>query len=219
MPYGYSKCYVSQKNKSSRIIYTASGKFFGRYEWIRALKSASFFENLMMSSIQRHYFPDVISNQTVVVNKKKIRKPLPIQRMAREWALQLLYQLDIRDEELCESTIEDFQIQILELNSHVGHKEETKIKEIYLRLVKGVLGQLETIDNAITERAENWSFERIAAVDRNIMRIAVYEMLFVPDIPDIVSINEAIEIAKSFGSDDSGKFVNGILDKVNNKGK
>ena len=79
--------------------------------------------------------------------------------------------------------------------------------------------KLETIDTIITKSAKNWSLERISVVDKNIMRIAVYEMRFVPDIPDIVSINEAIEIAKSFGSDESGKFVNGVLDKVKEKAK
>ena len=64
------------------------------------------------------------------------------------------------------------------------------------------------------KHAKNWEFHRIAAVDRNIMRLAIYEMLFREDIPPIVSINEAVDIAKKFSTEDSGKFVNGILDKV-----
>src|SRR5438045_7446126 len=70
------------------------------------------------------------------------------------------------------------------------------------------------IDERIRRYAENYEFRRIAAVDRNVLRLAIYEMLFRDDIPPVVSINEAIELAKKFGGAESGRFVNGILDRV-----
>ena len=81
-------------------------------------------------------------------------------------------------------------------------------------LIRGALEHRDAIDEHIKKHAKNWEFHRIAAVDRNIMRLAIYEMLFREDIPPIVSINEAVDIAKKYSTQDSGKFVNGILDKV-----
>jgi N utilization substance protein B len=81
-------------------------------------------------------------------------------------------------------------------------------------LIKGVLENRDAIDEQIKKHAKNWDFHRIAAVDRNIMRLAIYEMLHRQDIPPVVSINEAVDIAKKFSTQDSGKFVNGILDKI-----
>ena len=81
-------------------------------------------------------------------------------------------------------------------------------------LIRGTLEHRDAIDEHIKKHAKNWELHRIAAVDRNIMRLAIYEMLFREDIPPIVSINEAVDIAKKFSTQDSGKFVNGILDKV-----
>lgn len=70
------------------------------------------------------------------------------------------------------------------------------------------------MDERITQHAENWDINRMAVVDRNILRLAIYEMLHRDDIPPVVSINEAVDIAKKFSTQDSGKFVNGILDKI-----
>jgi len=81
-------------------------------------------------------------------------------------------------------------------------------------LVKGVVEKMDELDAVISGSATNWQLKRMAAVDRNILRMAAYELLFVKDIPPKVSINEAIEIAKKYGDADSGKFVNGILDKI-----
>ena len=82
------------------------------------------------------------------------------------------------------------------------------------KLIRGVLQALPELDQKITECAENWDLRRMAAVDRNILRMAIYEMLHRDDIPPVVSINEAVDIAKKFSTQDSGKFVNGILDKI-----
>ncbi len=70
------------------------------------------------------------------------------------------------------------------------------------------------LDGRITHFAQNWDLKRMAVVDRNVLRLAIYEMLYREDIPPVVSINEAVDIAKKFSTEDSGKFVNGILDKI-----
>jgi N utilization substance protein B len=81
-------------------------------------------------------------------------------------------------------------------------------------LIQGALEHRDEADALIKKHAQNWELHRIAAVDRNILRLAIFEMLHRDDIPPIVSINEAVDIAKKFSTQDSGKFVNGILDKI-----
>jgi N utilization substance protein B len=124
-------------------------------------------------------------------------------RKAREYALQMLYQYDLSrgSEQL--------------LDGYWRGKEITEdVKEFSNSIVEGVIKNLSMIDNKISQSASNWSIERMAAVDRNILRMATYELLFVNDIPAKVTLNEAIEIAKRYGGDDSGAFVNGILDRI-----
>ena len=89
-----------------------------------------------------------------------------------------------------------------------------RVREFAQPLIDGMNVHLEEIDERIRRYAENYEFRRIATVDRNVLRLAIYEMLYRDDIPPIVSINEAVDIAKKFSTHDSGKFVNGILDKV-----
>jgi N utilization substance protein B len=84
-------------------------------------------------------------------------------------------------------------------------------------LVRGVIENQDFIDRELSSIATNWDLHRMAGVDRNILRLAVYEMLHRNDIPPVVSINEAVDIAKKFSTDDSGKFVNGILDKMKSR--
>ena len=81
-------------------------------------------------------------------------------------------------------------------------------------LIRGTLEKLTELDGKIQHYAKNWDLGRMAVVDRNILRLAIYEMLYREDIPPVVSINEAVDIAKKFSTDESGRFVNGILDKV-----
>jgi N utilization substance protein B len=92
-----------------------------------------------------------------------------------------------------------------------------KTLPFFTRLVKGVRQNIHKIDSLIEEGSENWKISRISGVDRNVMRIAVYELIFCPDIPSKVSINEAIDIGKRFGADESGAFINGILDSIHKK--
>lgn len=124
-------------------------------------------------------------------------------RRAREYALQILFQFDLnRDAEgLIDRFWEDKYIPI-------------QLKEFTNTLVKGTIKRLARIDSLIMSNAENWSLERMAIVDRNILRLAIYELLYLDDIPSRVTINEAIEISKRYGSEDSSAFVNGILDRI-----
>ena len=90
----------------------------------------------------------------------------------------------------------------------------TRVREFAQPLIEGMLAHLPEIDQRICRYCQNYDFHRISAVDRNVLRLAIFEMLYRDDIPPVVSINEAIELAKEFGGPDSGRFVNGILDRV-----
>jgi N utilization substance protein B len=89
-----------------------------------------------------------------------------------------------------------------------------RTQPFFMKLVKGVLKNKPQIDTLIERFSKNWRMQRMACVDRNVMRIAVFEMLFCSDIPPKVSINEAIDIGKKFGTEDSGAFINGIVDSI-----
>ena len=125
---------------------------------------------------------------------------------AREYALQILYAIDITKDEP-KKCIERFWED--------SDESSSQIKEFTEGVVLGVSAKLAHIDKMISKYATNWQLERMAVIDRNVLRFATYELLFMDDIPPKVSINEAIDIAKKFGGSDSGKFVNGILDKIN----
>ncbi|MBI4715426.1 MAG: transcription antitermination factor NusB [Nitrospirae bacterium] len=126
-------------------------------------------------------------------------------RKAREYALQMLYQCDLNRGRPLKEVLEEF----------FGEKEVPEdIRNFSILLVEGVTDSLEAIDAQIRSCAENWSLERIAAVDRNILRTAIFEILFVRDIPVRVTLNEAIEIAKKYGQEESASFINGVLDRV-----
>ena len=125
---------------------------------------------------------------------------------AREYALKMLYVIDISGDKP-DSCIDKFWT----------HEEETdaEIREFANMLVRGVAANKGAIDKSITTYAANWELKRMAVIDRNVIRFATYELLYTDDIPPKVSINEAIDMAKKYGDMDSGKFVNGILDKIN----
>jgi N utilization substance protein B len=133
-------------------------------------------------------------------------------RKAREYALQMLYQSDLNRGNPMEDLMKDFWI---------GKNVPTDIRDFSALLVNGVIQSLPEIDAQISSCAENWRVDRIAAVDRNILRIAIYELLYVEDIPARVTLNEAIEVAKRFGQEESPPFINGVLDRVvrENKGR
>jgi N utilization substance protein B len=94
------------------------------------------------------------------------------------------------------------------------HEAELEVKTFAEGLVEGVIREREALDGIIAQSAEHWRVERMAVVDRNILRVAVFELAWLPDTPPVVVLDEAIEVGKKFGSDQSGSFINGILDSV-----
>ena len=129
-------------------------------------------------------------------------------RKARECALKILYMYEMRQENI-ETIIDEFWKESPEKNEEV--------KEFATILAKGAVDNIKIIDKKISEVALNWQIERMSAIDRNILRIGSFEIMFLPEIPPAVSINEAIELAKKYGTEDSPKFVNGILHKIKEK--
>jgi transcription antitermination factor NusB len=123
----------------------------------------------------------------------------------RELALQLLYMVDARGDEALLG-VDDFLRQ--------EAPDEAEAHAFARELLAGTLDHQEEIDKAISAAAQNWNLSRMALVDRNILRMAVYEMLYLKDIPAKVSINEAIEMGKRFSTQQSGAFINGILDRI-----
>ena len=123
---------------------------------------------------------------------------------AREFTLQILFQLDF-----IKASIEEVQrLFWRDINT------PPEVRAFSDRLVEGVVDHKARIDQLLTQYSENWTLERMTGVDRNILRIAVYEILLCQEIPKNVTINEAVEIGKRFGSEDSGAFINGIIDKI-----
>ena len=128
-------------------------------------------------------------------------------RQEREFALQALYQCD---------TLEDFSLEQARFYFECFHPEIIASDEPSFAklLVDGIVASLVLVDGQITAASQNWSLNRMSRVDRNILRLGTYEICFLDDIPVSVSINEAIEVAKRYGADDSPMFINGVLDKV-----
>jgi transcription antitermination protein NusB len=120
---------------------------------------------------------------------------------AREKAIQALFQIDVSDTDRSEAIS-----NVLE--------EGERIDDFLQRIVFGTTEHLEEIDNRIEKYLENWSIDRLGNIDRAVLRLAVYEMLHEVDTPKNVIYNEAIELAKTFGGDESGRFVNAVLTKV-----
>ena len=123
---------------------------------------------------------------------------------AREYALQLLYKYDITAEPVTELDL--FWVEDKEIAPPVN--------DFALQLVSGAIKHQEQIDKKISGFAANWELKRMAAVDRNVLRLAAFELLYLEDIPAKVSINEAVDLAKKYSGEEAGKFVNGILDSI-----
>jgi N utilization substance protein B len=127
-----------------------------------------------------------------------------IRREGRELALQLLYALDINPME----TEDVFRL------SREGSRVAEDVRIFAEELVAGVMANLDEIDGMISEKSRNWAITRMAKVDLNILRMAFFELMFRDDIPRKVTINEAIEVAKKYGTEDSPAFINGMLDEM-----
>lgn len=125
-----------------------------------------------------------------------------VRRRGRELALQLLYQHELAGGE----------VETLAASSADLQEVPAAAREFASTLVRGVLGHLNEIDSELAGQADHWRIERMAAVDRNILRLAMFELLHQPETPVSVVIDEAIELAKRYGSERSSQFVNGVLD-------
>jgi N utilization substance protein B len=125
-------------------------------------------------------------------------------RKARELAVQMLYQFDLSGNkpDMIVETFEDLQ------------KSKPNTREFAVKIFRGTVDNISEIDVMIQAQADNWRLSRMAVVDRNIIRLSVYEFLHESDTPKLVVIDEAIEIAKKFGNDKSPQFINGILDGI-----
>jgi N utilization substance protein B len=126
-------------------------------------------------------------------------------RRSREYALQILFQLELTGSELNDTVLEEFWQR---------NDEDREVKEFTHLIVKNTLAHISELDEIIKKAAEHWSVERMAVIDRNILRAATYELAFRTDIPSPVVINEALEIAKKYSTEESASFINGILDKI-----
>ena len=128
-------------------------------------------------------------------------------RRSREFALQVLYQLNI--------TKQDPVAAFTQLEKYF--LPDGVADDFAKRLVHGVLEHRSELDRLIEQYSEHWRIDRIDTIDRNILRMALFELLYCEEIPPKVTINEAIDLGKRFGSEDSGSFINGILDRVQNE--
>jgi transcription antitermination protein NusB len=152
-----------------------------------------------------------------------------MRREARERAVQFLFQFDLNQSEKLDEALHAFwqSQRTAALAEEKGSArwgetpelppptaEDDAVRAFAEPLIRGVLAQIAELDAQIKKHARNWDIHRMAVVDRNVLRLAIYEMLHREDIPPVVSINEAVDIAKKFSTEESGGFVNGILDKV-----
>ena len=155
-------------------------------------------------------------------------------RQGREWALQMLFQSDLNPGLDLDAAIPKFwrqqwtcQMEEDADKDGDGESESAKAKPVEDRvappkmrlftetLVRGVLGHLDEIDAKLQSYTQNWPLHRMGSVERNVLRLAFYEMLYCTDVPPAVVLNEAIDLAKYFSNADAGRFVNGVLDKLN----
>ncbi len=129
--------------------------------------------------------------------------PALTRHSARELVLQILFQLDFHG--TTEGWLDEFWAQ---------QRTSKSVREFANQIVSGVQAQQEELDQLIEHTSENWSLDRMPIVDRNILRQAIYELVWIPDIPAKVTVDEALQLAKSFADDDAKRFVNGVLDKI-----
>ena len=133
-----------------------------------------------------------------------MKKKVNGRRETREWIMQFLFQLDFNPEPI-DIALKDFWEE-----KEPSEREKTYAEEI----IKGVVQHKEELDGRLSQYAKRWNSDRMGAVDRTVMRVALFEMLHREDVPPVVSINEAVHFAKDFSSFQSGRFVNGVLDRI-----
>jgi transcription antitermination protein NusB len=128
-------------------------------------------------------------------------------RTCREWTVQLLFQLDLNANDNLDQVFAAFW-------KERGRKSDARGRAFTEAMVRGVQEHRADIDAYLGQIAEHWAVTRMGAIERSVIRLAIYEMRHCDDVPPVVSINEAIDLAKYFSSSESGRFVNGILDRV-----
>jgi N utilization substance protein B len=128
-------------------------------------------------------------------------------RRSREFALQVLYQLEITKQNALQAMIQ--------LRENFTPQEGDD--EFARRIVLGVVDHRQEIDRLIESRSEHWRLDRMSIIDRNILRLAIFELLYCSEIPPKVTLNEAIDLGKRYGTEESGSFINGILDRIQNE--
>jgi len=134
------------------------------------------------------------------------QRPAPTRRReARKRALDLLYQADLRGQPIA-----------VVLAEHMAPDAPEPLSEFTVALVRGVNRTIDQIDALISRHAREWKLSRMPLVDRNLMRMALYEVLHDPDVPTAVAIDEAVELAKQLSTEDSGRFINGVLSAIAN---
>ncbi|MEM7480307.1 MAG: transcription antitermination factor NusB [Acidobacteriota bacterium] len=141
-------------------------------------------------------------------------KPLGKRRAAREMALRMLYQLDLGGSSLAQ-IFGSFDVQEFLRMASASKRAQRDPEAAFAfsrKLVEGTVEHLEEIDRSLDSQATNWRLQRMSKVDRNVLRLALYELRFEKDTPKLVVVDEAIELAKRYGDVNSGRFVNGLLD-------
>lgn len=133
-------------------------------------------------------------------------------RRAREIALQFLYQYDTLKETSPKGVILEEAVELFWTTKEPS--SENEVREFADRLIIGACENMEGIDGIINRYSKHWRLSRMSKIDRNILRMAIYELIYLMNIPPPVTINEAVELAKKYGTEESGAFVNGILDRV-----
>jgi N utilization substance protein B len=133
-------------------------------------------------------------------------------RLSRELTLKFLYQYDVYVEQ--NNELNNFDEQVKDFFITQDSINDNEIKDFFLILAKGVCDNRDSLDEIISKYSDNWKVSRISRIDKNILRIAIYEMLNLSNIPHPVTINEAVDIAKKYGNNESGSFINGIVDRV-----
>lgn len=129
-------------------------------------------------------------------------------RQGRIVALQILYELDSQD------SFVDLEPTLERHFAHVDRAASPDVRQHAEALCRGVVGQLDELDRSIERASKNWRMARMSRVDRNVLRLASYELICCPDVPASVAINEAVEIGRQFGAEDSAGFINGVLGRL-----
>ncbi|WP_046226755.1 transcription antitermination factor NusB [Paenibacillus dauci] len=135
-------------------------------------------------------------------------------RLAREITVQSLYQMEMNEVKAEEAIMILLEEAAADNESEVELSDEAQLKTYVLDVVNGIWENKEAIDQLLVDYLQNWQVSRLSRVDRQILRLAVYEMVFTEGVPAKVAVNEAIELSKHFGTEESGKFVNGVLGKM-----